>query len=163
MFVSCADEWRVEPCSSGGAISPVVDASGTIYVIDQWRYLYAIEPEQGSLVWKAKVGGSAATPVLYRGDLLVATTDKGVQRVRSTDGSVTANYATRGHLHAAPLVFDDRLYQGTKDGHLWVFDLGTGDVLWSYETDGPILATPLAIGEYVLVISTDRRAYMFHR
>jgi hypothetical protein len=44
-----------------------------------------------------------------------------------------------------------------------VFDLTTGKLAWSYETGGPILTTPLAIGDHVLVVSTDRRVYMFHR
>jgi len=141
--------------------APTVAGDGTIFMVDKWRYLYAIDPEKGKMLWRAKVGGSAAAPVIYEGDILVAATDKVVRRLRGTDGAEIGAYPTDGTLAASPLVVNGKLYQGDKDGYLWVYELATGKLLWRFLTGGPILTTPLRVEDHVLVVSSDRQVYMF--
>jgi len=141
--------------------APAVASDGTIFMVDKWRYLYAIDPAKGKMLWKAKVGGSAAAPVIYEGDILVAATDKVVRRLRGSDGTEVGAYRTDGTLAASPLVVDGKLYQGAKDGYLWVYELATGKLLWRFLTGGPILTTPLRVEDHVFVVSTDRQVYMF--
>jgi len=142
---------------------PTVGRDGTLFLVDKWRYLYAVEASEGKLLWKARVGGSTSRPVQYGEDILVATTDKLVRRLRITDGSEISLYRTKGTLAAPPVVEDGKLYLCSKDGFLWVFDLDSGQLLWRFQTGGPILTSPLIAGKHVFVVSTDRRVYMFKR
>ena len=142
---------------------PIVGRDGTLFLVDKWRYLYAVEASEGKLLWKARVGGSTSQPVQYGEDILVATTDKLVRRLRITDGSEISLYRTKGTLAAPPVIKDGKLYLCAKDGFLWVFDLESSRLLWRFETGGPILTSPLIASNHVFVVSTDRRVYMFKR
>jgi outer membrane protein assembly factor BamB len=143
--------------------APAVADNGMVYLVDNWRFLYAIDPQSGKQVWKAKVGGSTASPLIHGDSVLVAATDKVVRRLRTIDGTQIGSYRTEGTLAATPTVSDGKLYQGAKDGYLWVFELTTGTLLWRFETGGPILTSPVVVGEHVLVVSSDKQVYMFKK
>ena len=134
-----------------------------VFVVDSCRNLHAIDSQTGALIWKAQVGGSTAPPVIHEDSVLVASTDKVVRRLRAVDGTQIGSYQTEGTLASAPVVADGKLYQGAKDGFLWVFELTTGKRLWRFETGGPILTSPVIVDEHVLVVSSDKQVYLFQK
>ncbi|MBN2490232.1 MAG: PQQ-binding-like beta-propeller repeat protein [Planctomycetes bacterium] len=143
--------------------APAVGVNGMVFVVDSCRNLHAIDSQTGALIWKAQVGGSTAPPVIHEDSVLVASTDKVVRRLRAVDGTQIGSYQTEGTLASAPVVADGKLYQGAKDGFLWVFELTTGKRLWRFETGGPILTSPVIVDEHVLVVSSDKQVYLFQK
>ncbi|MCA9019928.1 MAG: PQQ-binding-like beta-propeller repeat protein, partial [Planctomycetaceae bacterium] len=59
-----------------------------------------------------------------------------------------------------PVAVGDRILVGSPlDGNLSAFDANTGDVLWRYETNGPIRFAPVVVEDNVLFGSDDGYLY----
>lgn len=64
-----------------------------------------------------------------------------------------------GSVSSQPLVVADRLFVGTNDGELLAVELDTGDVLWRYETRGPILRRPVLADGMVIFSNEADQVY----
>ncbi len=62
---------------------------------------------------------------------------------------------TKGPVHSAPVVVDDRLYFSDGAGHTWCYPVGGETPLWSHEGGAPILSTPTVDGDEVYVANVD--------
>lgn len=57
---------------------------------------------------------------------------------------------------AQVVVAQEKVFTGTCHGHLYALDHQSGETVWKYRTDGPILGTPACDDERVYVCSMDR-------
>lgn len=57
-------------------------------------------------------------------------------------GREVGQLATKGPVHSAPLIVEDRLYFSDGAGHTWCYPVGGAAPLWSHESGAPILSTP---------------------
>jgi outer membrane protein assembly factor BamB len=51
------------------------------------------------------------------------------------------------------------VYVGSIDRYLYALNAETGDLLWRFGTEGPIVSSPAAEDGLVFIGSTDRRLY----
>ncbi|HDS02300.1 MAG TPA: hypothetical protein ENN72_01160 [Firmicutes bacterium] len=51
---------------------------------------------------------------------------------------------------SSPVAFDDKIYVGSDNGFLYEIDAGSGEILWSYKTEGWIYASPTVSREYIV-------------
>lgn len=62
-------------------------------------------------------------------------------------------------IFAKPLILDDRVLFGSKDGALYALNKHTGVILWKYNTAGEILSSASGNKEQIVFSSTDGNIY----
>lgn len=140
--------------------TPVVAADGTIYVGSNDGWLYAIDPD-GEERWSVEIEGQMwGRPVLYEGDVIVASTSRFIHRVDGETGESVWRTRTEGISSSSPLLAPDgNLYVGTTSGNVFAIEPDEGGILWSLELGGTLHATLVAAEHRLYIGSTDRRVY----
>lgn len=138
-------EWDVIQSQSSPAI-----AGGKVYFTAEnmengpsygLLHIYALDAENGSLVWSYRAGrdaGAGALPSptvvggrVYVGDenyLYAFDAETGEVKWRF---DVFYKYGLHG-VDGAPIVIDNRVYFGTWDGWFYCLDANTGELIWKY-------------------------------
>ena len=164
-------KWRVR---TGDAVrsTPAVTAT-RLYVGSGDGYLYALERATGRTVWRFAAGSGVHSSPALAGGLVVAATlggrifavDQAAGRVRwsmQTGDSLPRNVAPAGGwdlLVSSPVVVNDVVVIGGRDGVVYALDLATGRVRWRARTNGKVRATPAVSEGMVVVGSWDGRVY----
>ncbi len=106
--------------------------------------LYAVRPEDGSLLWSLPTGSSeeaTRAPHVLPGDrvLVSGTNESRLIQVRQEGGRLTANESwktPRLKNSLSPTVFHDGYLFGYNSGYLVCLDLATADVAWREKVYG---------------------------
>lgn len=168
-----APTWHVEAGAPVWAGLACVDRS--VLVGDDAGVLRALDLEDGREGWRYRAGGAIrATPAVRAGAVIVLSDDGMLARVRATDGGV--DWSTRlvvhpeartepgepgyryDHQASSATIEGDRIWIGAGDS-LHAVDLGTGAVLWTFETEDTVTSTPLLADGRVVFGSFDGRVY----
>src|SRR5262245_27871529 len=123
--------------------SPVI-ADGIIYVGSADKHLYAIDLKTGALKWKTPGDGP-----LFSYGMVVFDQTLNKLRPRNLMGIITSSPGVKG----------DRIYTGNADGKFFCLNRDTGNVIWTFDTDGQITAAPNFDGDNVLIASQDSVLY----
>lgn len=105
---------------------------GAVYVASDSGFLYKLDKRTGKEHWRARIdaGSPARLPV---------TEPK-----------------TRWDRYASSVVADaNRVYVGSRDGHLYALDAATGREIWKAASTDLVTSTPVLDGERVLFASFD--------
>ncbi|MGH7710698.1 MAG: PQQ-binding-like beta-propeller repeat protein [Gemmatimonadaceae bacterium] len=96
---------------------------------------------------------TAAQPSMFRG----SAEHRGEYRGAGVAafGGLQWRVQTLGPVRGSPTVVGGSVYIGSSDGHLYALDLRSGDVRWRRNLQSPIMSTPAADNE--LIIVADRR------
>ena len=131
---STAEAWRLPIAAETS--SPVV-ADGLVYQVETTGVLNCVDPETGTLLWKAKLGPGNlhSSPVWANGLLYVpiyndVASDDGllfVIKPSRDKGEILHRVKLEGFCLGAPAVSDARLYVCTTK-HFYAFQIGTGPV-----------------------------------
>lgn len=62
-------------------------------------------------------------------------------------------------IFARPLLLDDKVIFGSKDGALYALNKNTGSIVWKYNTAGEVLSSAAANKEQIVFSSTDGNIY----
>lgn len=126
--------------------APLSDGKA-VYVASMDHSIYALDPQNGNLIWKTEdLGGQlVAQPalsdsgVLYLGAFGSRTDnpDRGSRLVAvdSANGQILWSTPTRGWVWATPLLVDNVLYFGDNEGFIYALDAQTGAVVWQQQPD----------------------------
>lgn len=142
----------------------IIAAEGLLY-ISTAKGLYALEPNTGSLAWRfdtnLPLGNS---PTVANGVVYVGGHDHRLYALSANSGQLLWSFdqALSGY-DANPLVIDGKVIIGNRDGYLYAIGAHgsqqQGNLLWKFETGGPIhLATAYKNG-VVYFASNDNYAY----
>lgn len=142
--------------------APVSDGQA-VYVASMDHYIYALDPQNGNLIWKtADLGGQlvaqpalSASGVLYIGAFGSRTDNpersSRMVAVDASNGQILWSAPTRGWVWSTPLIKDDVLYFGDNEGFIYALNAQTGDVLWQNQPDTSanraIIGAPVILGD----------------
>jgi len=151
--------------------SPAV-VDGRVYIGSHDQNLYCLDAYTGSLIWKfptefrvmsspAVVGGRVYTGAddgyIY---CLDAKTGEQKWKVNLYGGNVPPIlFMAIWQARSSPVVIGDRLWVGALDGKVYCLNTQNGNVVWTYQTGGPIGGSPTVSGGVVYIASTDRYVY----
>ena len=62
-------------------------------------------------------------------------------------------------IYARPLILDDKVIFGSKDGALYALNKNTGSIVWKYNTAGEVITSAAANKEQIVFSSTDGNIY----
>jgi outer membrane protein assembly factor BamB len=134
---------------------PPVVAGGRVYVHRFDGQTFALDADNGAVVWKRRVGRlSATTPAYWRDRLFVASLSKQVVALRARDGAVLWRKSLQSRTESSPIVHRGVVYFGTEGGVLHAVSARTGEPLWITRTHGAIKSSPalhrgvLFVGDY---------------
>ena len=152
-------------------------AAGLLFVAAENGYVYALDPENGSVSergWRRAVGQTAnpsplvASPAYDRVSrrLLVpsedgnlysfdAETGEPAWKFEETDGKIWSTPSI-GSIDGAPVA-----YFGSHDGNVYAVDVFEGEEMWEkpFETGGVVAGKPLLLEGMVIVGSFDKKLY----
>ena len=102
------------------------------------------------------------TPVVYNGLVYAAGYNGKIYAYNSDTLAVRWVYPREGYLKpfVGGIVIDGgSLYIGSTDGIVYALDAETGDLLWNFETEKEIWATPAVNGDTIYIGSFDEKFY----
>jgi outer membrane protein assembly factor BamB len=107
-----------------------------VYFTSDDGFLYAVDAQRGTLAWRTDIG-NALTP-----------------EVRKNIGTNAYDYR-----QSSPIVVDGEAYVGSLDGNVYALSANTGQVIWTYNTNGKVRATPVLANGTLYVGSWDGYSY----
>jgi eukaryotic-like serine/threonine-protein kinase len=136
--------WRTSTQPIG---APLALAHGLLVAQTQQGQVLAIDPVDGRIRWRRRVGiaRAAAAPV-SDGGILIATTDS-LYRLRADDGQITHRAISPGSIVSSWVRQGAALVAGTTDSQVVSIDPTRLSRNWSLRVDAPVLGAPAAAGD----------------
>ena len=157
---------RVWKIGYGGSISTsLIPYKGLLYFGCADFFVYAINPNDGTLVWKFKTEGSIAegSPLLQEGVLYVGSLDQNLYALRADNGKLLWKFHTRDMVACTPLIDEGILYFGSKDQNIYALDASNGELIWKHRTFGGIISEPVTSGDKLFMGSYDKNLYCLNK
>lgn len=146
-------------------IQPIA-ANGNIYVSTA-RGLYTFRASDGYLIWvyptELPLGNSPSIATINgRSIAYVGGYDRKIHAIDAFSGQDFSGYTAyeaMAGFETNPLVINKIIYAGNRDGYFYALDAITGDLIWRYQTEGPILFSAAYKNGVVYFASNDAHAY----
>jgi hypothetical protein len=142
----------------------VIAANGLVY-ISTAQGLLALSAADGNLIWRfdteLPLGNS---PTVEGNTLYVAGLDRKVYALNATQGGApiwTFSGASAGYV-TNPVVADGKVMLGSRDGSFYALNAASGQLVWKYQTGGPINFSAAYKNGVVYFASMDNYAYALH-
>lgn len=152
--------------------APPVAVDGRVYTMDGEARVVASDARTGARIWqtdtaertnrdKEAFGGGLA---VADGKVIVTSGFRFVAALDASTGAVLWRTRTDAPVHAAPTVAGGRVFATDVDNEIRAFDLGTGELSWSYQAiveparilrasspavEGEAVVAPFSSGELV--------------
>jgi outer membrane protein assembly factor BamB len=141
--------------------SPAV-AGGTVYIGARDGFLYALNAESGSLVWKFdhEISWVISSPAVQDSMVYAGTSDGlFVQAVDTRTGLERWRHQTDITVWSSPVISGDLLVYGDSRGRIVALDRWSGTERWSFTTGGGVYGEPVPAGRRLLAGSLDGGVY----
>ncbi len=140
----------------------IIAANNTLYIATA-SGLYAIDSTTGAEKWVyATEFPLGHSPTIHDGVAYVGGLDNKIHAINATTGVGLWTFSGGGGFQTNPLIIDSTLYAGNRDGKLYAITISganTGQLAWSYQTDGPILFSAAHNNGVIYFASNDSHAY----
>ncbi|HAH56441.1 MAG TPA: cell surface protein [Flavobacterium sp.] len=132
-----------------------IASDGTVYVASDDNFLYALNPDTGSVKWSFDLGGDVDGHIALDSDGTIfvgvdeGTPNGSVIAITPSVSSATLKWKSvnTGRVLSSPVLNNGVVYFGTKDTNkLFALNAATGAEIWSYTVGDIINCTP-AIGD----------------
>jgi outer membrane protein assembly factor BamB len=167
--------------ATGDCVDSSPDVAGGMVVFGSWdRNIYCLDARTGKLVWKHQMAPSnfddhrQSSPASWGKNLVVTGEFNGkLSALRLFDGMLWWESATGGAIRSRPFIESrgesagrgrgsvevTRVYAGSGDGLLYVYDVPSGIPLWHFKAGGAVNSSPAAAGGRVYFGSQDGDLY----
>ncbi|MGB8251991.1 MAG: serine/threonine-protein kinase [Anaerolineaceae bacterium] len=115
-----------------------------VYIGAYDRNLYAINADDGKMLWKSPTdGGIASKPAILGQSIFIGSEDQNLYAISTKSGSVLWVYRTDDPIRSSPRIHNKIIYIGSDDGYLHAVSSDSGRALWKTQAAGPVRSTPL--------------------
>ncbi len=141
----------------------------TLYIASLDHHLYALNPEDGALLWKVDLGGAVPGDLVYdaaRGRIYAGTFVSELVAVDVNTQKVAARFQADDWLWGAPVLDEDVLYFGDLSGNLYAVQVGEDGFsqLWKRPlAPEAIRAAPVLTDGLLIVGAKDGHLYAVHK
>jgi outer membrane protein assembly factor BamB len=132
---------------------PAVVQDGVAYVANARGTIWALNMRTGKVIWRHVTphGKMAASPAIWRDELVVHGMDGHVWVLRRSDGRLLWHYTVGSPVESSPVVVDGVDVFGGWDGAVTALDLRTRTVRWRY-ADGCKITSSIAVSGATLYL-----------
>lgn len=133
--------------------SPVVYRD-RVYVGSYDTNIWALNIEDGSLIWKYPTnGGIAASPVIDTDNRLVlfGSEDYTFTALDAVSGRINWSYTTTNRIRGTARVAHGHVFFGSDDGKLHALVAGNGRFLWDFDMGAEVRSRPWVTNELIIV------------
>ena len=108
-------------------------------------------------------GASMSSPSVYQDTVYFGSNDGLIYAVDTLDGHLKWAFQTGGPLMSSPTVMEDsgQLAIGSRDKHLYLLDLASGELRGSLELHSGVTSVPVAVGDSLFVNDDSGTVYSF--
>jgi len=168
------------PVPSGAVVSSPAVADGKVFFGCNNGWVYALDQDNGSLIWSFETGGLvSSSPAIADGLVFVSSKDGNLYAFDAdpSDGVDEGNEDPSGvpydliwsqnigeagiDLSSSPAVADGKVFIGSYDHKIYAFDALDGSIVSTYQTDGPIWSSPAIQDGMLYIGSEDHNIYAF--
>jgi outer membrane protein assembly factor BamB/tRNA A-37 threonylcarbamoyl transferase component Bud32 len=137
-------------------------AGSTAYIGSYDQHLYAVNPQDGGILWRFRANRGIVARPLVHGDLVVVgAEDHTVYALRAVSGRLIWSFRTAMPVRSSAAAYGDAIVVGSDDGYCYCLDLEQGNLLWRQRTWGPVRSSPLVVEDRVIVGSDDGSLYCY--
>jgi len=157
--------------ATGQYIGSGVVADGKFIIGNVNGYVYALDLDNGALVWQFSTKDRVwATPVVVEDTVYIASLDHHLYAVDITTGAERWQVQTGGAISATPVYIDGSLWVGDFSSTLYQINLATQQIAWTYTASDWLWATPITdgtrlyfadVGGYVYALDTATREMLW--
>ena len=132
-----------------------------VYFGGQDNNFYALNAQNGDLIWKYQSGGDFAysTPALENGILYSTNTDHNLYAIDAATGTMKWKFTTASSVISSPAVVNNIVYFGSDDHYIYAVDAVSGSLKWKYLTDQNVDSSPAVSKGIVYIGSADGNLY----
>ncbi len=135
---------------------PAVVSDGVAYIANARGTVRALDMRDGTVIWRHDTprGKMAASPAVWRDQLIVHGMDGHVWVLRRSDGKLLWHYTVGSPVESSPVVVDDVDVFGAWNGTITALDLRTHRVRWrrydgcKVTSSAALAGRTLYIGDY---------------
>jgi outer membrane protein assembly factor BamB len=111
-----------------------------LYFQDKNALFYSLRAKTGTVDWKHKIGGLAASSPAYQdGRLFAVTLQPGdVQAINPENGKIIWEKDLPARSETSPVVSGNKVIVGDEGGHVYALNAKDGHVVWSISTGGEV-------------------------
>ncbi len=148
--------WRAK---TGPVAAPLALVAGTLIASAQRGELLGLDPADGSIRWRRRMGMARTAPMATGdGSVVVATVDS-IYRVIAASGVVSHRVRSPGTIVSPWVPYRGGLVAGTTDSQVVALDPADLGSRWSVRVDAPVLGSPAAIGDTLYAASRRGTLY----
>jgi outer membrane protein assembly factor BamB len=141
----------------------------TLYVSTYDGHIYSLSSETGGLSdWSFESeAGFASSPMVYEDTVFLGAFDRYLYAVNVTVGSDEPTWRfpqeepARNWFWATPVIDGGVVYAGCLDGTVYAIEARTGQRLWEFDTEDPIVTSPVLMDSLLIVINESGTMYVF--
>lgn len=130
-----------------------------VYVGSYDDYLYCLDAENGSPVWKYSMSNVRSSPAVADGKVYVGSWDTYIYCLNADNGSLVWRYKTGDRIESSPTVVNDRVYIGSYDNYVYCLNAENGSLVWKYPTGMWVGSSPAVADGSVFIGSGDTYVY----
>lgn len=135
---------------------PPIYVAGRLYFVDNNGTAYALDADDGRVLWERSVGRlNASSPAYYKHRLYIVNLVPGhIVKLDAKTGKTIWKHSLPGRAESSPVVIDRTVYFGCEDGNLYALSTISGNVRWATALGGPVKSAPayyggtLYVGDY---------------
>lgn len=129
-------------------------------VVAGLRSIYALNPENGLLIWMRKHDDALSTPITKSGSNIVVADDKNnLLCLNTSDGGFRWQITLPSQIRSKPLVHDSKLFCGAEDGTVFCISAEDGRQLWQIIAGGAVRSGFAVSDQWLFFGATDKYLY----
>lgn len=137
--------------------SPAI-INDTIFVVSSQGMLKAINMETGEEDWDFDIKKPTNSSPIVNSDSLFIGCEDGVKAIDINSHEVKWEYDC-GNVESTPFFYDDVVYFGSDDGHLYGVDSDDGNETFNKKLDGELKSSPFVLNDTIYIGSTNSKMY----
>lgn len=147
--------------SEGFYLGQAAIYDGVVYAPNNDGALYALDAENGSLVWKFATGHYLwSQPVIANDTVYIGSMDNFVYAL-SLDGEELWSYELSGAVTGAPTLSEDgsMIFAGSLGNQMVALDAATGELVWTFDTAQSVWGTSIVADGKLIFTDTGGNIY----
>ncbi|MCG2809770.1 MAG: PQQ-binding-like beta-propeller repeat protein, partial [Candidatus Portnoybacteria bacterium] len=160
--------WQNQDLSNGDWVkAPVLDSDGIIYTVsqigpgDNSRNVYALNPQDGSIIWKSASSTFDTAPALDDNGTIFVGGIYGLYALDPPNNEPKwSNLIQIGEISSSiAAVGQDVIYVGSHDYYLYALNKTDGNIKWTFNAQGKIHASPIIDKEGTIYIGSNSKTF----